>query len=191
MVKIYTKGGDKGETSLFSGKRVKKCDPLVEAYGTVDELNSVLGVARSLHTEPGRLAEILQGIQHELFDCGADFASGEPRAARISDENVERFERIIDELEAGLSPLSHFILPAGHPVAAQLHHARTVCRRAERMAVAAAEHVEFDPVLIRYLNRLADLFFVLAREANRVYGVLDKSWTKPEERTDLEGLVSR
>ena len=179
MTKIYTKGGDKGQTGLFSGQRVSKSDPLVHAYGTVDELNSVLGLARSLHSRQDRLAEILHRLQTELFEAGADMASGAAGAGRIDEAHVTRLEGYIDELTAGLPELTHFILPTGHPVAAQLHQARTVCRRAERLAVAAidSEQARFDMVIIRYLNRLADLLFVLAREANRVYGMQDELWT--------------
>jgi len=187
MTKIYTKGGDKGQTGLFSGQRVSKSDPLVHAYGTVDELNSVLGLARSLHSKQDRLAEILHRLQTELLEAGADMASGAPGPGRIDEAHVTRLEGYIDELTAGLPELTHFILPTGHPVAAQLHQARTVCRRAERLAVTAYEHgsadgggtARFDMVIIRYLNRLADLLFVLAREANRVYGVQDEQWMKP------------
>lgn len=181
MTKIYTKGGDKGETGLFSGQRVSKNDPLVHAYGTVDELNSVLGIARSLHTQSDRLAQILHHLQNELFELGADMASGKTGAGRIKDEHIVRLEAWIDELTSGLPPLTNFILPTGHPVAAALHLARTVCRRAERQSVAALESTRgiFDMVIIRYINRLADLIFVLAREANRVYGLEDEKWSKP------------
>lgn len=222
--KIYTKGGDKGETGLFDGTRVSKNHLLVNAYGTVDELNSVLGIARSWHgylpslkaaiREAGtsgtwyslmalmpevfldkekpegwqRLADMLHTIQLELFQLGADLASGHPNAPQyINDGQVERFEQWIDELTAGLPELKNFILPTGHPVSAALHQCRTVSRRAERMIIAAREGypgqpesgVEMDAVLVRYMNRLADLFFVLAREANRIYGVQDELWSKP------------
>jgi cob(I)alamin adenosyltransferase len=180
MTKIYTKGGDKGQTGLFSGERVSKSHPLVNTYGTVDELNAVLGVARSLHQHSDRLSEILAILQRELFDLGADLASGKPQPERISEVRVERLESYIDELTAGLPELRNFILPTGHPVAAHLHQARTVCRRAERLAVAAQPEASFDLVLIRYLNRLADLLFVLAREANRVYGVEEERWSQAD-----------
>ncbi len=216
MTKIYTKGGDKGETGLFDGTRVSKNHVLVNAYGTVDELNSVLGIARSWHAQlpdkrtavedstlgvrnvwnlvlgidkmPAdadsactRLDTYLHTIQVELFQLGADLASGAPQAPRfIHDGMVERFEQWIDELTAGLPELKNFILPTGHPVAAALHQCRTVSRRAERMIIAARETVEIDSVIVRYVNRLADLFFVLAREANRIYGVQDEPWTAPK-----------
>jgi len=178
MVKIYTKTGDKGGTSLFSGERVSKADPLVDTYGTVDELNSVLGVVRSLHVWKDRLDEILSLLQHELLNLGADFASGKPQAERIKAENIERLESIIDELQNQLPELTGFILPGGHPVAAHLHVARTTCRRAERLGVFAKDEKEIDPVLLQYLNRLADLLFVLARYANQVYEYEDVHWEK-------------
>jgi cob(I)alamin adenosyltransferase len=180
MTKIYTKGGDKGQTGLFSGERIGKDHPLVNAYGTVDELNSVLGLVRSLHGQQDRLEEILHRLQNELFECGADMASGGgAEVRRITDANVERLEGYIDELTAGLPELRNFILPAGHPAAAALHLARTVGRRAERAAVAALEYGRYDMVVVRYLNRLADLLFVLAREANRAHGLEDELWSRP------------
>lgn len=178
MVKIYTKTGDKGETGLFSGARVSKSHPLVHAYGTVDELNTMLGQARSLHAVDDRLGAMLRLIQHELFSVGADMAAGKPGPGRITEAQVSRLEEYIDELTAGLPELRNFILPTGHPVAAALHHARTVCRRAERLAVGVIGEAGFDPVVIRYLNRLADLLFVLAREANRIYEIEDELWDR-------------
>ena len=176
MTRIYTKTGDKGQTGLFSGERVSKADPLVHAYGTVDELNSVLGVALSLHPNQDRLAEIITALQRQLLDLGADMGSGAIQAKRTSDARVSELEGIIDELTAQLEPLTQFILPGGHPVAAQLHHARTVCRRAERATIAATAQRPLDPVLVRYLNRLADLLFTLARYANHVYSQPDVLW---------------
>ena len=182
MTKIYTKGGDKGETGLFSGERVSKSHLLVQAYGTVDELGSVLGIARSLHNKADRLARIMRDIQVELFELGADLGSGKEGPGRINDKHVAAFEQCIAELTAGLPELKNFILPSGHPVAAHLHHARTICRRAERLAVAAREQASFDLVIIRYLNRLADLLFVLAREANRAYAVQEETWSAKERQ---------
>jgi cob(I)alamin adenosyltransferase len=178
MVKIYTKTGDEGRTGLFSGERVSKDHPLVNTYGTVDELNSVLGITRALHTRDDRLGAILRLLQSELFNLGADLASGDPQPKRIAERHVARLEEYIDDLTPALPELRAFILPTGHPVAAQLHLARTVCRRAERLAVAAQPDAGFDYVLVRYLNRLADLLFVLAREANRVYAVAEEPWDK-------------
>ena len=168
-MKIYTKGGDKGQTSLYSGQRVSKNDPLVNAYGTVDELNSTLGLARALDGAPGgeRVAEILDTLMPQLFDVAGTMASGKPDAPpRIGDDAVVQLEQWIDELTAAMPPLTNFILPTGSPRAAALHVSRTVCRRAERLAVAVQAEAQFDYVVVRYLNRLADLLFVLARYAN-------------------------
>jgi cob(I)alamin adenosyltransferase len=176
MVKIYTKTGDQGETGLFSGERVSKADPLVEAYGTVDEMNSVLGVARSLHDLDDKLAEILKDLQAELLDIGADLGSGQIAAQRTNEQRIKRQEELIDELTSEMAPLTGFILPAGHPAAAQLHHTRTICRRAERLVVRARESRPIDSLILRYLNRLSDLLFTLARYANHVHGVSDELW---------------
>jgi cob(I)alamin adenosyltransferase len=138
----------------------------------------VLGIARCLHTRQDSLAERLARIQHELFDAGADFASGSATATRVSEEHIARYEAWIDEYTAEMPPLKNFILPAGHPVSAQLQQARTVCRRAERRAVEALLAERIDPVLVQFLNRLADLLFVLARYANHVYGVAEEPWQK-------------
>ena len=181
MTKIYTKAGDKGSTSLFSGEKVAKDDLLVQAYGTVDELNSVIGVARSLHTKTDRLGDVMCLLQAELFELGADLASGDQDAQRITDQRVVRLEQLIDEFTEPLPALTNFILPGGHPVAAQLHQARCVCRRAERLAVAARRQAGFNEVLIRYLNRLSDLLFTLARAANAVYQTRELPWTSTAE----------
>ncbi len=183
-MKIYTRGGDKGKTSLFNGERVSKSSALVEAYGTVDELNSVLGVARALHEHNDRLAAMMQQLQGELFECSATLAAGKPEDPRVSDEDIAGLEQWIDELTAEMPPLTNFILPAGHPVAAALHHARTVSRRAERLAVAAAlsDPGRFDEVALRYLNRLADLLFVMARYANHVHGAHEEIWQSRKDR---------
>jgi cob(I)alamin adenosyltransferase len=174
--KIYTKGGDKGETSLFGGERVSKNDPLVNTYGTIDELNSLLGVARSLHDRPDRITEILHYLQCELFELGADLAARRTGKGRITESRVTRLEEYIDDLTYALPELQNFILPTGHPVAAHLHQARTVCRRAERLAVAVKNRAELDDVVIRYLNRLSDLLFVLARTANKSHNIRDEEW---------------
>lgn len=177
MAKIYTKGGDKGQTGLFDGTRVSKAHPLVNAYGTVDELNSQIGMARALHSLEDKLGMMLAVIQNELLMAGSDLASGNPaKARRINDDQIERLESWIDELTGELPPLANFILPAGHPAAAALHVSRTVCRRAERLIVGAAQEAEIDPVVIRYFNRLADFLFVAARYANHVHGVADVIW---------------
>jgi cob(I)alamin adenosyltransferase len=171
--KIYTKTGDKGDTGLATGERRAKSDVRIEAYGTVDETNATLGLAR-LHTE-GELDAILARAQNDLFDLGADLATPAPadgtplpfEALRVTDAQVERLEREIDQLNADLDPLESFILPGGNAAATYLHLARTVCRRAERLAVALAQTGEVvgDPA-IKYLNRLSDLLFVAARVAN-------------------------
>jgi cob(I)alamin adenosyltransferase len=176
MPKIYTKTGDKGSTGLFNGERVSKADALVNAYGTVDELNAVLGIARSHHRTDDRLAHMLAALQVQLLECGADMGSGSATASRINDGYVAQFEAWIDELQEEMEPLKNFIIPGGHLAASHLHHARTICRRAERMSVAASTSRELDPVIVRYLNRLADLLFVLARYANHVNGVEDVKW---------------
>lgn len=176
MVKIYTKTGDQGETGLFSGERVSKADPLVDSYGTVDEMNSVLGVARSLHDRDDKLAKILKSLQIELLDLGADLGSGHLKAQHTDEQRIAHQEALIDELTAELTPLTGFILPGGHPVAAALHHARTICRRAERLVVRAREDRPIDSTIMRYLNRLSDLLFTLARYANHVHGTSDELW---------------
>jgi cob(I)alamin adenosyltransferase len=173
--KIYTRTGDAGDTGLATGERVKKFDARVSAYGEVDETNACIGLAR-LHTaaEP-ELDVILARIQNELFDLGADLATpereGKPlgwEALRITSAQVERLEADIDVLNADIAPLTSFVLPAGTPAACALHLARTVCRRAEREAVRLADRPG-EPVsaeALKYLNRLSDLLFVMARHAN-------------------------
>lgn len=164
MARIATKTGDRGETGLADGARVPKASPRIQAYGTVDELNAALGVAL-VHCK-GELASRLQRIQRELFDLGADLAlaKGGPR---ITQEHVARLDRELDLLEGQLPPLQRFILPGGSEAAAQLHHARTVCRRAERELVALASQERVAPEALVYLNRLGDLLFLLARWANK------------------------
>lgn len=166
--KIYTRGGDTGETSLVGQKRVAKHDARVEAYGTVDETNATIGVAR-LHTD-GEADAMLARIQDDLFDLGADLANvreDETKAAlRIVPEQVARLEREIDGMNEALSPLESFVLPGGTPAAAALHVARTVCRRAERGVTALAAREEINPEAVKYINRLSDHLFVLARTLN-------------------------
>ena len=172
--KIYTRTGDKGRTRLSTGEPVKKYDLRVAAYGAVDETNACIGLVR-LHTAGDALLDpMLSRIQNDLFDLGADLATpdrGEKLAwepLRILDGQVERLEREIDQINAELEPLTSFILPAGSPAASYLHLARTVCRRAERAAVELAdvEGETVGPAAIKYLNRLSDLLFVAARQAN-------------------------
>jgi cob(I)alamin adenosyltransferase len=179
-VKIYTKTGDTGETSLFDKTRVSKADPRVEAYGEVDELNACLGAARAARLDAD-LTAVLEQIQSELFAVGARLADPSSRiAARVekvtvSNAEVEQLEAMIDRLEAQLPPLRRFILPGGSTAGALLHLARTVCRRAERRVVGlGAEAV--DPVIVTYLNRLSDLLFVMARVANHRAGTTEVEW---------------
>ena len=172
--KIYTRTGDKGDTALGTGARVAKHSPRVAAYGTSDELNSVVGMAR-LHAD-GAMDARLATIQNDLFDLGADLCrpglaedeTAEYPPLRIIESQVSRLEKEIDEMNAGLEPLRSFILPGGTPLAAHLHIARTTCRRAERLAteLAEAEPGDVNSHAIRYLNRLSDWFFVAARVAN-------------------------
>jgi cob(I)alamin adenosyltransferase len=168
-VKIYTRTGDAGETSLFDNSRVSKADPRVDAYGEVDELNAWLGVVRAAGVDADLDAELL-AIQRDLFAVGAQLADPSDRlAARVTrafvtDGDVSRLERLIDWLEGEIAPLTRFILAGGSTAGASLHVARTVCRRAERRMVALAPPA--DPLLIRYMNRLSDLLFVLARVVN-------------------------
>jgi|SRR5215469_4922128 len=175
LTRIYTRGGDKGRTSLGDGSRVAKHDPRVEAYGTVDEANAALGLAR-LHAE-GEAEAMLARIQNDLFDLGADLCRPEDssdskgntkRAAplRIVEAQVTRLEREIDEMNAALHPLESFVLPGGSPAAAYLHLARTVARRAERLMTALAAKSVVNPIAIKYINRLSDHLFVLARYLN-------------------------
>ncbi len=169
LTRIYTRGGDKGETSLGDGTRVAKHALRVAAYGTVDETNAVVGLAR-LCTE-GEADAMLSRIQNDLFDLGADLCTPEggrkaEGALRIVDAQVERLEQEIDALNAGLKPLTSFILPGGTPAAAHLHLARTVCRRAERLMAELAGHEPVNAAALRYVNRLSDHLFVLARHLN-------------------------
>jgi cob(I)alamin adenosyltransferase len=178
-VKIYTRTGDAGETSLFDGTRVSKHDPRVETYGDVDELNAWLGLARAQRVEASIDEDLLQ-LQRDLFALGAQLADPADKiAARvtkavISDADVTRLEGLIDRLEAGVPPLRRFILAGGTPAGSALHVARAVCRRAERRMVALDPPV--DPVLLRYVNRLSDLLFVMARAVNHRGGVPEIEW---------------
>jgi cob(I)alamin adenosyltransferase len=179
--RIYTRTGDGGETRLASGAPVSKTDARVEAYGSVDELNAVIGLARLHAGQNDRIDAMLGRIQNELFDLGADLATPhEPppkwEALRILDSQVERLEAEIDAMNESLKPLDSFILPGGSALSAHLHLARTVCRRAERDAIRAREAGrEISPVAVRYLNRLSDHLFVAARHAN-ANGADDVKW---------------
>ena len=169
MVRIYTRTGDDGTTGLIGGKRVPKDSPSVEAGGLLDELNALVGVVLS-HPLPDGVAQALRLVQDDLFTVGAELATpgASARAGyRIGDEEIRRLEREIDATEAGLEPLKKFILPGGSPAGAALHLARAVARRTERHCVTLSRTERVSPAVLRYLNRLSDLCFVLARHVNR------------------------
>jgi cob(I)alamin adenosyltransferase len=178
-VKIYTRAGDDGTTGTLGPGRVLKSDPRIEAYGAVDELNATLGLARSADTR-GWINRELETIQRQLFQLGSELATTQPSMlaslTRVSDADISSLEAEIDRLDAELTPLKNFILPAGAALAAQLHVARTVCRRAERRVVALAASAPLEPRLGRYLNRLGDLLFVMARWCNHRAGLDDVEW---------------
>ena len=180
LTKIYTRGGDKGLTSLGGGQRVQKESLRIESYGTVDELNSVIGVAVA-HGLSDRLAETLPTIQNELFHLGSDLCFIEADKERfqipqIEQRHLDNLEALIDELTEIVGPLENFILPGGSLGSAQLHVARTVCRRAERIVVALARQESIGAFVIRYLNRLSDLLFVMARYENHQRGIAEPLW---------------
>ena len=164
LTRIYTRGGDKGETSLGDGRRTTKLDPLIEAYGTVDELNSQLGVVLAAEV-PTAMRDTLERVQNELFDVGADLSVPYDPAdgrLRVTQTQIDALEHDCDRFNADLPELKSFVLPGGNELAARLHVARAVCRRAERRALAAGG---VDPLVVVYLNRLSDLLFILARSA--------------------------
>jgi cob(I)alamin adenosyltransferase len=167
LTRIYTGGGDRGETSLGDGSRVPKLDCRIAAFGAVDELNSHVGLALAAEL-PAELPETLRRVQNELFDLGADLSVpfGVADRLRISEDHIERLEQDCDRFNADLSELKSFVLPGGSEAAARLHVARSVCRRAEREALAAAEELDISRLALVYLNRLSDLLFILARTAN-------------------------
>jgi len=189
LTRIYTKTGDDGTTALASGERRSKDDLRIEAYGTVDEANSAIGIAR-LHTS-GTIDEMLAAIQNDLFDLGADLATPSPPAGetlpyeplRIVEPQVLRLERDIDLLNAELQPLNSFVLPGGTPGSAYLHLARTIVRRAERIAVALMAHETISVHALKYLNRLSDFLFVAARALNN-NGAGDVLWVPGANRKD-------
>jgi len=181
-LKIYTKTGDGGETGLFGGGRVPKDDRRVAAYGEVDELNAALGLALAL--EPRAFArDLLELVQRDLFTIGAELASPDPAklvkalpGPRLGDARVEALEDAIDRAEATLAPLKNFILPGGSSKAAALQLGRAVCRRAERAVVTLSRETAVSPAILKYVNRLSDLLFVLARAANAAAGLSDVPW---------------
>ena len=186
--KIYTRTGDDGSTGLVDGSRLSKDALRVRAYGDVDETNSVIGLVR-LHLESRRLDDMMSRIQNDLFDLGADLATPLPAedeadseyALRMAASQTARLEKELDDLNADLEPLNSFVLPGGHPPAAYLHQARTVCRRAERNCVAMSGEDKVNPHAIKYLNRLSDFLFVAARWCND-QGTSDVKWVPGQNR---------
>jgi cob(I)alamin adenosyltransferase len=185
MSKLYTRTGDDGTTGLFSGERVGKDHPRIAAYGTIDELNACVGLAvtacdpaRPVHE---RFIAILGAVQSRLFDLGADLATPtgakhESKVERITPEHVSHAEAVIDEIDGANPPLRHFVLPGGTELAARLHLARTVCRRAERLMIALGRDESINDQAVIYVNRLSDLLFAMARRANADAGVPDVEW---------------
>jgi cob(I)alamin adenosyltransferase len=167
LTRIYTRAGDRGETSLGDGSRVPKLDCRIGAFGTVDELNSLLGLVLAADP-PDAIREVLERVQNELFDVGADISVpfGVADRLRVAQTQIDALEADCDRFNADLPELRSFVLPGGNESAARLHVARAVCRRAERDVLDAAEQVEINPLVIAYLNRLSDLLFILARTAN-------------------------
>lgn len=190
-MKIYTKTGDKGETSLYGGTRTSKASARVECYGTIDELNACIGVAKS-HIENEKLIAQLKKIQFDLFTLGSEsatpadklmLANGKPRLPLIiTDEETLELEKWIDEMDAEIPPLQFFILPGGGKAATFLHVARTVCRRAERGMIELSETDDVRPELIRYLNRLSDYLFILARYVSYEAGEAEEYWNPAERK---------
>jgi cob(I)alamin adenosyltransferase len=181
-MRIYTKQGDGGKTSLFDGTRVEKCDLRLETYGTLDELNSHLGLALA-YCQNAALTEMLKKIQHELFDAGSDLATpldspNGTKIRRIEAADYHRLEKWIDEITEKLPPLKNFVLPGGTQLSAQLHVCRTVCRRAERNLVALQQRTDVGPFILIYLNRLSDFLFTCARWANVLSEVNEVFWSK-------------
>lgn len=189
ITRVYTRSGDKGETGLVGGRRVAKDSPRVEAFGTLDELNSVVGLARVFNEEGLQesethrfLEEILKEIQDELFDLGSELATPADAAYegmyRVGEKEVKRLEQWIDQCQKELKPLKSFVLPGGGRVGAYLHQCRTVCRRAEREMIRLARVEEIGEWPLKYINRLSDLFFVLARWAARRRGEEEYLWQR-------------
>lgn len=178
-MKIYTKTGDVGETSLFGGRRVLKSELRIETYGTVDELNSWIGLLRDVQTESA-VKDLLKEIQDRLFTLGSSLAA-DPDNAKLktpdlNESDVELLEKAIDKMDEQLEPLRNFVLPGGHIHVSYCHIARTVCRRAERLAVALHHSAEIHPLIIKYLNRLSDYLFTLSRKMGKDLGVEEVNW---------------
>lgn len=189
ITKVYTRAGDGGETSLVGGKRVPKDSPRIDAYGTIDELNSIVGLARVFNEESidageGHqfLDEVLCRLQDELFDLGSELATPpeffQPGMYRVGAEEIERLEKLIDRCQKDLEPLKSFILPGGGRVGAYLHQCRTVCRRAERETLRLSRREEINAGALKYLNRLSDLFFVLSRWIAKQTGEPEYLWQR-------------
>jgi cob(I)alamin adenosyltransferase len=179
-MKIYTRTGDKGQTSLLSGKRVAKDSLRIETYGTIDELNSHIGMLRDLCGDAK--LELLTDIQVKLFDLGSTLAAGDSatierfKVPQVADEDVQGLEQAMDAMDAELPPMRHFILPGEHPAVSQAHICRTVCRRAERIAIRLAAEEPVPEIVVRYLNRLSDLLFMLARWTGQRLNVAEIPW---------------
>jgi cob(I)alamin adenosyltransferase len=189
ITKVYTRVGDKGETGLVGGKRVPKDSPRIDAYGTIDELNSIVGLARVFNEEnldAGEAHQFLDGvlcqIQDELFDLGSELATPpeffQEGMYRVSEKEIERIEKLIDQCQKDLEPLKSFILPGGGRVGAYLHQCRTVCRRAEREILRLSRAEEINHDAIKYMNRLSDLFFVLSRWISKQTGEQEYLWQR-------------
>ncbi len=178
-MKIYTKTGDSGTTALFGGKRVSKADLRIDSYGTVDELNSYIGLLRDLEVNQVR-THVLVEIQDRLFTIGATLAT-EPGNTKVAipslqENDVQYLEAEIDAMEATLAPMKSFVLPGGHTAVSFCHIARTVCRRAERLTISLSEHEEVSALVIKYLNRLSDYLFVLSRKMSVEVGAIETPW---------------
>jgi cob(I)alamin adenosyltransferase len=180
MAKIFTKTGDKGETGRFDGTRVPKNDPLIEVNGTIDECNSLIGVARSYNKDE-QLDAILKNFQSQLIVAGSEVTNvkHDDRLPFITDGNIQTMEELIDDVEEELEPLTNFILPTGGKVSAHLHLARTAARKVERRLVTLGESMEINKTLLAYFNRLSDTLFVLARYAAKFDGRADEVWVNP------------
>jgi cob(I)alamin adenosyltransferase len=184
LSKIYTRTGDDGTTGLIGGKRMSKDSPRIEACGSLDELNALIGVVRS-HGLPERIDEVLRRVQEELFTVGAELALPEdaaPRDGELGDERVRNLEKLIDTFEDSLTHIRQFILPGGSVAGAELHLARAVARRAERRCVSLAQLGKNNPWILRYLNRLSDLCFVLARAVNQQQSAAESHPTAPPKK---------
>ena len=190
--RIYTKTGDKGETHLVGGQRVPKDSLRIECYGTVDELNAFVGMAcvSAAETVP-QLAAILRRVQHELFNLGSILATKaedvHPKQARVTSVEIETLEKEIDRANEDLTPLRSFVLPGGSRLNTELHACRTICRRAERLAVGLAREEQVPPEVVQYLNRLSDAFFVWSRWANHVLGAPEVLWEPNQSASGKAG----